>query len=53
MPKITERKRQFPKHYVANPGHSDVTYRTEKEKLIGSPSKGPMKKKSKAKGRPH
>lgn len=48
----SERKMQFPRMYQANPGHSDVQYRTEKEKLIRNPSKGPTKRKSKAKGRP-
>ena len=47
-----EKKTQFPPQYGANPGHHDVLQRQEKEKLIRSASKGPLKKKSKAKGRP-
>lgn len=47
-----ERKTQFPPFVGANnPGHKDIQQEKEKQKLIKNPSRGPLKKKSKAKGK--
>jgi hypothetical protein len=46
-----ERKTQFPQHYGSNPGHKTIQQNKEKSKLIQSPSRGPLKKKSKSKGK--
>lgn len=46
-----ERMTQFPPNVASNPGHKDVQQEKEKQKLIKNPSRGPLKKKSKSKGK--
>lgn len=48
-----EKKREFPAWSKANPGRKAVRQGHEKQKLVQSPSRGPLRRKSKSKGEKH